>query len=339
MKVKLFILLSILFLFNAEAQVSKKICVAFYNQENLFDTLDTPNKDDAEFLPNGTYQWNSEKYLNKLRNMSEVIAAINAGKGPDFLGLCEVENDIAVNGLVQTLAQKKLNYQMIWFDSKDERGIDNALIYKKELVKKASGFIFDINPDSLGGSITRGILLADFTLQNNSRLVILVNHWPSRRGGEAESEAKRIFVAKRVKEISDSLQKKDPKVHLLLMGDFNDYPTNASITQYLQAKESIKETGKNQFYNPMFALLKEGKGSYKHKGEWNFLDQLMLNQNLVSGKSNLTYEPQSANVFKEDWMLETEEKYKGNPRRTFGGKKYLNGYSDHLPVYLNLILK
>jgi predicted extracellular nuclease len=338
MKLKLLFIFTSLFFWQAEAQVNQKICIAFYNQENLFDTIDTPHKDDAEFLPNGTYAWTSERYYNKLNNMSTVIAAINNGKGPDFLGMCEVENDIAVNGLIQTLAQKKLAYDMIWFDSKDERGIDNAIIYKKEYVKKSSGFIFDINPDSIGGSITRGILMADFTLKNNSRLVILVNHWPSRRGGESESEAKRIYVAKRVKAICDSLQKRDAKAHILLMGDFNDHPDNTSIVQHLKSKPSVKETGKTDFYNPMFALLKEGKGSYNHRGQWNFLDQFMLNQNLVAKQAKLNYVPASAQAFKADWMLETEEKYKGNPKRTFGGKKYLNGYSDHLPIYLYLQL-
>jgi predicted extracellular nuclease len=178
--------------------------------------------------------------------------------------------------------------------------------------------------------------MADFVLNNNSRLVVLVNHFPSRREGEKESEYKRIYVAGRLKAISDSIQKKDPTCAIILMGDFNDYPDNTSIKEVLQAKAEMNETGKNNFYNPMNQLLKQGMGSYKHKGEWNFLDQFMLNQNLVNAKSKLSYEPNSASTFKQDWMLETEEKYKGNPKRTFGGKKYLNGYSDHLPIYLYL---
>lgn len=339
MKFRLLLIINILVLLDAPLKAQSKICISFYNQENLFDTLDTPNKDDSEFLPQGNYAWNSEKYFNKLANMSSVIASINSSKGPDFLGMCEVENDLVLGDLVKTLAQKNQTYQVIWHDSKDERGIDNALLYKKEWVKSVQSKLFDINPDSIGGSITRGLLMADFTLKNQSRLVIFVNHWPSRRGGETESEPKRIYVAKYLKHLSDSIQKNDPKVHIVLMGDFNDHPDNISINQYLQAKETMKSLANNDFYNPMYALMKQGKGSYNHKGSWNFLDQFMLNQNLVNGKGKLVYMTESAQAFKEDWMLETEEKYKGNPKRTFGGKKYLNGYSDHLPIYMFLQVK
>lgn len=338
MKIQIALSLSLLFCLNLNAQNKKKICVAFYNQENLFDTLDTPNKNDEEFLPDGTYKWNTEKYTNKLSNMSKVISAMNNGAGPDMLGMCEIETEIALKDLCQELKKNKLEYGMVWFDSPDERGIDNALIYKKSAVKKSSSKMFMIDTAGIGGDNTRGIVMADFVLNNNSRLVVLVNHFPSRREGEKESEFKRIYVAQRLKNICDSIQIKDPTCFILVMGDFNDYPNNTSIREVLQAGATIKETGKLGFYNPMNQLLAEGKGSYKHKGEWNFLDQMLLNQNLVNAKGKLSYENNSANTFKEDWMLETEEKYKGNPKRTFGGKKYLNGYSDHLPVYLYLNL-
>jgi predicted extracellular nuclease len=269
--------------------------------------------------------------------MGKVIAAINEGKGPDFLGMCEVENDLAISGLIQMLARKKMDYGLIWFDSPDERGIDNALLYKKNLVKKASGHLYKIDTVGIGGDNTRGILLCDFTLLNNARVVMLVNHWPSRREGEKESEYKRIFVANRLRQICDSLQKQDPGISIISMGDYNDYPTNASIQEVMQAKESVDEMGNSDYFNPMYAMLKKGEGSYKHRGEWNFLDQFLLNKNLVNKGAKISYISQSTAVFKEEWMLETEEKYKGNPKRTFGGKKYLNGYSDHLPVYLYLM--
>jgi predicted extracellular nuclease len=339
MKLPIVILLSLFICFESAAQNEKKICVAFYNQENLFDTIDTPNKIDDEFLPKGTYRWDSEKYNNKVKNMSAVISSMNEGKGPDFLGMCEVENDIALSGLNAELGKKKMAYGVVWFDSPDERGIDNALLYKSKMVKKASGHLFKIDTSGIGGDNTRGILMGDFILENNSRLVILVNHWPSRREGEKESEFKRLFVAKRLREICDSLQAKDSKVSIIAMGDFNDYPDNKSIKEIMQAKGKIEETGKSDFYNPMNELLAQGKGSYKHRGEWNFLDQFLLNRNLLKKESKLVYLNQSTDVFKEEWMLETEEKYKGNPKRTFGGKKYLNGYSDHLPVYLYLQIK
>ncbi len=168
---------------------------------------------------------------------------------------------------------------------------------------------------------------------------MFIVHFPSRREGEKESEFKRLFVAKTLKHISDSVEKADPACKILVMGDFNDYPNNKSLEEELMAKKTSNNLPKTAFYNPMFALMEKGGGSYRHKGEWNFLDQMLLNQKLLSPKSKLVYEDNSASVFVKDWMLETEEKYKGNPLRTFGGTKYLNGYSDHLPVYLYLDMK
>ncbi|MCF8254831.1 MAG: endonuclease/exonuclease/phosphatase family protein [Bacteroidia bacterium] len=336
MKYKVIILLLSAFCFELHAQNAKRICVAFYNQENLFDTLDTPNKFDEEFTPQGKYHWNTERYQNKLHNMAKVIGAMNQAKGPDFLGMCEIESEIAVKGLVQELKKQEHNYDYIWFDSPDERGIDNALLYNKTLVKNLNKHIFLIDTNAIGGDNTRGIVMADFLLKNNSRLVILVNHWPSRREGEKESEFKRLFVAKTLRGICDSIQKADKNTAILVMGDFNDYPNNTSILETMQAKGDASNLKSGQYYNPMFSLMEAGEGSYKYKGEWNFLDQFFLNQNLLSSKSKLVYESNSTHTFKEEWMLETEEKYKGSPKRTFGGSKYLNGYSDHFPVYLYL---
>ncbi len=339
MNLRIVLLLSTLFCFEASAQKGKKLCISFYNQENLFDTIDNPAKNDEEFLPNGKYRWDHEKYKNKIQNMSKVIGALNENKGPDFMGMCEVESDYTLHDLSLKLNQQGLNYKYIWFEGPDERGIDNALIYKPENVKNVKGVLFTIDPIGIGGDQTRGILMCDFILSNKARLVIFVNHFPSRREGEKESEFKRIFVAKTLKHITDSIEKSDPACKIMVMGDFNDYPNNISLTDILQAKKEQVSSNSNGFYNPMYSLMEAGQGSYKHKGEWNFLDQIILNKNLLSEKSNLVYLNNSTAVFKQDWMLETEEKYKGNPKRTFGGMKYLNGYSDHLPVYLIVEMK
>ncbi len=339
MNLRIVLLISTLFCFNASAQIAKKLCISFYNQENLFDTIDNPNKNDEEFLPLGKYKWNHEKYTNKIHNMAKVIHALNEDKGPDFLGICEVESDIALHDLAMQLNSVGLNYKYLWFEGPDERGIDNALIYKPENVKAAKGFLFTIDPNGLRGDQTRGILMCDFILTNIARMVVFINHFPSRREGEKESEFKRLFVAKTLKHISDSVEKSDPKCKIIIMGDFNDYPNNLSISEILGAKKDVSMIKGKGLYNPMYMLMEQGLGSYKYKSEWNFLDQIILNQSLINDKSNLTYQTNSTGVFKQDWMLETEEKYKGNPKRTFGGMKYINGYSDHLPVYLYLDMK
>lgn len=318
---------------------AQQLCVAFYNQENLFDTLDTPGKNDEEYTPSGTYQWNTYRYENKLQNMAKVISAMNQGKGPDVLGMCEVENDLPLKGLATVLKGKGVDYRSVWFDSQDERGIDNALFYKPSLLTLLASHAYLIDNNGIGGDHTRSIVLALFQTKNKGKLAVLVNHFPSRREGETQSEYKRLFVAGRLIAIADSLRKTDEDMAVLIMGDFNDYPNNQSMSTVLRGKKTVGEVSDKDFFNPMYALMEAGQGSYRHKGEWNFLDQMLLNEELVEKGNKLTYVANSAAVFKESWMLETEEKYKGNPLRTFGGKRFLNGYSDHLPVYLYLKMK
>ncbi len=331
-KIKIAIVLCVMYTYSFAQQ---KVSVAFYNQENLFDTINNPNKNDEEFLPDGKYKWNTERYTKKVNNMAKVIAALN----PDFLGMCEVESINALNDLIKNKQLLGSNYQAVFFEGPDERGINNALIYKTNAVKDVKGKAFFINAEGLGGDNTRAILFANITLKNNEHIVFLVNHFPSRREGEKESEPKRMYVASVLKHICDSLQKKDTKANIILMGDFNDYPNNISIKEVLGAAANVKSIANNGFYNPMYALMEQGLGSYRHKGEWNFLDQIILSKNLVDCKTKVCYQANSTSVFKEDWMIETEEKYKGNPLRTFGGIKFLNGYSDHLPVMLLLDIK
>jgi len=333
------ILLNLLFCFQLSAQNKNKLCIAFYNQENLFDTIDTPNKNDDEFLPQGTYKWNTVKYQNKLANMSKVITSMNGGNGPDFLGLCEVENDIALKDLSMELKKNKLEYEIVWFDSPDERGIDNALLFQKNAGKLIKSVMYKIDTNGIGGDNTRGILLADFLLSNKSRIIILVNHWPSRSGGQAETEEKRIFAAKTARRVCDSIQNAEPNANIILVGDFNDYPTDKSIVEFLGAEgDSTKKA--SRLYNLMTWQNSNQKGSHQYKGEWGFLDQVIVSSALVNGNGNLKTYFKSAQVFKPDFVLEKNEKYGTiQPFRTYGGKKYLGGYSDHMPVFVDIYAK
>jgi endonuclease/exonuclease/phosphatase family metal-dependent hydrolase len=327
-------LLSFIFIANAQQKVS----VAFYNQENLFDTINDPNKNDEEFLPEGKYKWNTEKYSNKLNHMAQVIASMNEDKGVDFIGMCEVESIDALVDLSKNSQLKEFSYQPVFFEGADERGIDNAFLYKSSLVKNASGKTFEINPEGLGGDHTRNILLAEITLLNNEKIYFIVNHWPSRREGENESEFKRKFVASEVRKICDGIYKTNPKANIIVMGDLNDEPTNLSVIATLGATGAITRTKDNLLFNTMYALAMDGQGSHKYQGKWGMLDQIIISANLLNEKSKVQYLKESAQVYKQNFMLETAEKYRGNPFRTFVGNKYLNGYSDHLPVmiYLNI---
>jgi predicted extracellular nuclease len=322
---------------EVKAQASKNVFIAFYNQENLFDTIDNEKKIDEEYLPSSKLVWNTEKYQNKMKNMSQVILAMNEGKGPDFLGMCEVETEVALADLCKQLNNAGNSYKYVFQEGPDERGIDNGFIYKSENVKSLKGNSFVISPENIGGDHTRNILMADVKLMNGSRLVFLVNHFPSRREGQAESEFKRIAVASRLKAICDSLTSKDKKVNIVLLGDFNDHPNDKSMSEVLGGKSSIGEVKTDSdYYNSMWLFHQQGLGSHKYKGEWGVLDQILVNKTILEGKGKVKYKKGSAGIFKEEFMLETEAKYKGNPKRTFVGNKYLNGYSDHLPVYIQL---
>lgn len=338
---KLLIAVAICFCNFLNAQNSKIVSIAFYNQENLFDTINNPNKQDEEYLPESKLKWNTDKYFNKLNNMSQAIMAINDGKSPDILGMCEVESIVALNDLTQKLiSSTKQNLDIIHFESMDERGIDNAIIYDASKVKLNYSKAITINSQLIGGDKTRDIVYAQFKLKNKQILHVFVNHWPSRREGQKESEYKRIAAASTLKQFTDSLIKLEPNANIVIMGDFNDTPTDTSICCVLNATNDInKFNEKTYLYNTMHSLKSKGLGTHFYKGEWGTLDQIIISKNLLNHKSKVWFEPNSAKAVKENFMLETEAKYKGQPKRTFAGSKYLNGYSDHLPVTIKLLTK
>jgi len=330
----LFLALSFTALFTSCFSQSNTLQVAFYNQENLFDTINDPNKNDEEFLPEGKYSWNSERYFTKLNNMAKVISSMNNNQGPDFLGMCELESEIALKDLLNTDALKSLGYNYAFAEGPDERGIDNTFIYKKDKVKYVSFKSHVINPEGLHGDRTRNILQVDAVLKNGSNITFFVNHFPSRREGQAESAFKREFVASVLRKICDSLQKSNPKQNIVIIGDFNDTPTDSSILYVLRAKAKVADMQKGDFFNTGAELASNGMGSYCYKKEWSLIDQVIVNNNLLNAKSDIKYKAGSFTIYKQEWMMESDPRFLGTPKRTFAGTKFLNGYSDHLPVYI-----
>jgi endonuclease/exonuclease/phosphatase family metal-dependent hydrolase len=320
----------------AKAQTSS-LTIAFYNQENLFDTIDDPATEDSEFLPESKSQWTDERYKLKLNNMSKVIRALNA----DVVGLCEVENRKTTDDLAWYCGTgaKSDAYGVVHFDSPDPRGIDVALIYKKKSMTVLCAYPIRFLLPHTESNRTRDILYVKGELPNKSIMHIFVNHFPSRREGTAESSYKRQYVAEQVRQRVDSLLKKDKRANILIMGDFNDEPGDSSMSVVLKAACTEKEAQKTGLYNTMCPLKGMGLGSHQYRKEWSMLDQLIVSQSLLSESNKVGYEPASATIFKEEWLLEQNEKYKGQPYRTYVGSKYLGGYSDHLPVYLRLKLQ
>jgi endonuclease/exonuclease/phosphatase family metal-dependent hydrolase len=260
-----------------------------------------------------------------------VISDISAGTAPSFLGVCEVENETVLQDLVSQKLLKNAHYKIAHVESPDERGIDVAFLYDSRL--------FTVNkqevtqPDlSMFNDKTRDILHVDGTLTSGGRLHFIINHWPSRGGGQRESEPKRIQASKALAAIKNNILLQEPNDSIIVMGDFNDEPSNKSIAIYFDVSCESSSTAPSQLFNAFCALEQEEKGSYKYRQHWDMLDQLMVSAHLLSDTAKIYFIPGSEQIKQDDWMQQHDNKYEGSPLRTFGGPNYLAGYSDHFPV-------
>lgn len=309
---------------------SKNITIAFYNIENLFDIENDPHTNDDDFLPTSRKRWTPKRYQNKLLKLGTVISKIgeeNTETAPVLVGLAEVENSKVVSDLVRSKNLINEGYSYVHYDSSDERGIDVALLYKSDVFKVENSETFSVYlQDELGQQdYTRDILLVQGKLGNES-LSVIVNHWSSRREGVKETEFKRLAAAKVVNTVITRLKNEDENAKIIVMGDFNDNPNCNSILS--MEKES-------NLYNPFKTVWSRDKGSLNHDFQWNLFDQILFSTNFFdSNNSTLTFH--LADVFNSKFLTQYYGKYKGQPFRTYVGKKYKGGYSDHFPVYIQL---
>ncbi|HAF29210.1 MAG TPA: hypothetical protein DCG75_09205 [Bacteroidales bacterium] len=310
----------------------------FYNVENLFDTYNDSSINDEEFLPEGDRFWSNHKYYSKLTNIYKVIIAVGGWEPPAIVGLCEIENRKVLNDLVNNTPLVKFEYQIIHKESPDRRGIDVGLLYREELFQPISYEAIPINfPDS-PESKTRDILYVKGIVKKTDTLNIFINHWPSRWGGQLESEDRRIFVASVLKSKVDSIFNSNPESNIIITGDFNDYPNNKSINEVLNASQDFNQIDSIQLYNLSSYFYKSKNiGSHKYQGEWGVLDQFIVSGNLLSQEHKFYTTLNDIHIFNADFLLEPDEGYYGYmPKRTFIGYKYNGGFSDHLPTYLIL---
>ncbi|MCB9233028.1 MAG: hypothetical protein H6581_15330 [Bacteroidia bacterium] len=322
------------------AKKGKFISLGFYNVENLFDLADDPNKNDNEFLPEGTYKWTPENYVVKLGNLARAISDLGDPDGPELLGLAEVENRTVIEDLIATPALEKGGYDIVHAESPDDRGIDVALIYKKKyfrpLVQKSLRVAMADVPDFK----TRDILMVKGIFGKKDTVHIFVNHWPSRRGGEAESSPKRELAASVLKSAVDSLLQINSQAKIAIMGDFNDDPNNKSLNEVLQAAplENLKSAS---LINLMYNMEAEtGMGTLMYQRQWNLFDQVILSKAFFEPKSkSSTCIPQSAGIHHPEWMEVADGDWKGAPRRSYIRGEFLkDGCSDHFPVFVHLTL-
>lgn len=307
--------------------------VVSYNVENLFDTVDDPTIPDEEFLPESDKEWTAERYQKKLNDLAEVISEVNPNELPEIVGLVEVENQTVLEDLIHTV---KLNnqYAIIHEESPDYRGIDVALIYRKdafaEVMHEVLPVTFPDDPDFK----TRDILHVTGKIRNKI-VHVFVNHWPSRIGGEEKTEAKRVLAASVLKNKVDQILALDPDARIIIMGDMNDEPANKSLEQILGAQSPDSGATLVNLMMPDDLLQ---LGTYSYKGNWNMLDNLVVSGNLISGK-RMQVEDQKGFIFSQDWIIYTSSKGDQSPNRTYVGKKYVAGVSDHFPVYFKMIVK
>jgi endonuclease/exonuclease/phosphatase family metal-dependent hydrolase len=334
-----FIILTISILsVDGSAQIKNKqeksqFRIMFYNLENLFDTYNDPMSNDDEFTPDGDKNWNQYRYQKKLNNLAKVIIALGEWTPPTMIGLCEVENFQVLLDLTTKTPLASLGYQIIHENSNDERGIDVAILFRPVAVQRLSHTSLVVKNDNTWQ--TRDILLAKMVLAQGDTLNVFVNHWPSRFGGRDNSEFKRIATAETLRYHVDSLQRTNKNSKILIMGDFNDEPNDESINKVLAAKKIKRDIEPKSIYNLSYLDFQEGKGTIVYKeinSTWFMFDQILVTGSLLKGNGIHIEDPKSQ-IFNPSWLLKDDK-----PFRTFQGPIYLGGYSDHLPIFIDLYI-
>lgn len=347
--------------FGADAQSKKYIIhtVAFYNFENLFDTINNANNDD-EWLPEGLQRWTSVKYKQKLENLSKVLMQIGTNnkqkESPTLIGGCEIENRNVLEDLVKHPNILKDDYGIVHFDSPDKRGIDVALLYKKKYFKPTS-FVnipliiyrgnnnekeketeedkidkdkIEIATDSR--VYTRDILLVTGFLEGEE-VNILVNHWPSRSGGEKKSSPFREAAGRLAKKVMDSIYKVKPSSKIILMGDLNDGSYNKSVKVAIGAKLKKDEVQQFGFFNPFEQMYKDGNATLFYRDSGDIFDQIIVSETLIKPDFS-TFQYWKAGIYNKPFMIAKFGRYAGYPLRHSENEI---GYSDHFPVYIYLV--
>lgn len=311
--------------------------VMFYNLENLFDTIDDPRTNDNEFLPTSKKHWTKWRYNRKLNNIYKVIISVG-DEPPAIVGMSEVENGLVLNNLIQFTPLNKFNYKFIHKDCQDPRGIDVALLYRPDLFKPLNKEFIKITFPFAANKRTRDVLYVKGIIESDT-IHVFVNHFPSRARGAASSAESRNYVAKIVRHKVDSLFAVSEKSKIIIMGDFNDEPDDESMNKYLEGNKITSPVQNKKLYNLSYKWLENivNIGTIKYRGKWNVFDQLIVSGNTINSKSGLYISNSIASIYDADFLFRKGKGKSGkSPFQTYSGQKYLGGFSDHLPVYLDL---
>jgi predicted extracellular nuclease len=327
--------------FNPAVRNKKRgdIRIMFYNTENYFDTNNDSLKNDEEFLPDGAKHWTTARYHAKTLNLYKTIAGIGEEEPPEIICLAEIENKHVLQELIYNTPLEKYPYRILHFDSPDRRGIDVGILYRSDAVAVIAGYPLHISFPGNALKTTRDILCFKALINSGDTLNVFVNHWPSRMGGTKKSEPYRMFVAKVLRKSIDSVLYKDKCAQIVVTGDFNDEPTSPSIKTSLEAQKPAFPYQCGILYNLSENLTDECNcGTYRYRTSWNMFDQIIVSGALLKNTGNKLHTCiECVHIADFDFLFVEDEKYGGRkPFRTYTGPSYKGGFSDHLPVYLDI---
>lgn len=310
----------------------KPVRLMFYNVENMFDIYDDTIKDDNDFLPKGLLRWNETRYNRKINDIYKVIVAAGEWSPPEVIAFCEVENRKVLEDLIYGTYISKFDYSIIHEESPDQRGIDVCLVYRKDCIR-ILGYKYWIPSGIKKEEFTSRSVLYTKLLLDTDTIHLIVNHWPSRRGGVLSGEGMRKNISLMVRGKADSInQVTIGGAKIVIMGDFNSTPSDQEIQSLITP---LKSSG--FLINLSEKQAANGIGTYRYMGVWEMIDQVIVSRKLLSCKKGLYTDPDQVIVFKPDFLLVSDPKYPGfTPFSTYRGYRYQGGFSDHLPVLLNL---
>ena len=319
----------------SQSKASQPVRLMFYNVENLFDVYKDTLKDDAEFLPGGVMRWNLTRYNKKISSLYKTIVAAGEWEPPAVVAFCEVENRKVLEDLIYGTYLSKFSYGIVHEESPDIRGIDVCLIYRKNLAKLIEYKYFIPSGIKREKYATRSVLYTKFVISSDT-IHLFVNHWPSRRGGVLAGEDLRLAISSMVRDKADSIMKISPKVaKIVFLGDFNCSPDDQEVKSMIAVHDSARS-----LINLSDSLAEKGLGTYRYLGTWELIDQVIVSNGLLEAAEGIYTEAKLTTIFKPEFLMTKDSKYPGySPFSTYKGYKYQGGYSDHLPVLLDLKIR